>query len=300
MGEFSEKVFAAVRHVPRGKVATYGQIARMIGAPRSARYVGYALRGNPEPSAGSAADTGMAGAATPTTTESDRGRGKQRRPLPSRRLQGRQPVRQLRVRRHGRAARPAGSRGRRVRGRRACGHGRVPLGRSSAEEAGLHGRARCARRRAHRARRPDSTGSASWARSTSPARRRVHHSPRATASATRSPSTAALMMPPAYPAPSPQGYSPLPEDFARALSEAPAAAPVPFLLQARNAGGRKRRRCPQRRIDRRRNRPIRGRGVCGCEGCFVPRQGARRSVCGEARFRDDRLEALVAQDADGT
>ncbi|OUO89670.1 cysteine methyltransferase [Gordonibacter sp. An230] len=49
MGEFSEKVFEAVRRVPRGKVATYGQIARMIGSPRSARYVGYALRSNPEP-----------------------------------------------------------------------------------------------------------------------------------------------------------------------------------------------------------------------------------------------------------
>ena len=52
MGAFSEKVFAVVRHVPRGKVATYGQIARMIGSPRSARYVGYALRGNPEPGTG--------------------------------------------------------------------------------------------------------------------------------------------------------------------------------------------------------------------------------------------------------
>lgn len=49
MGEFSDKVFEAVRRVPRGKVATYGQIARMIGSPRSARYVGYALRANPAP-----------------------------------------------------------------------------------------------------------------------------------------------------------------------------------------------------------------------------------------------------------
>ncbi len=52
MGAFSEKVFAVVRHVPRGKVATYGQIARMIGSPRSARYVGYALRGNPDAGTG--------------------------------------------------------------------------------------------------------------------------------------------------------------------------------------------------------------------------------------------------------
>ncbi len=49
MGAFSERVFAVVRQIPRGKVATYGQIARIIGAPRSARYVGYALRANPEP-----------------------------------------------------------------------------------------------------------------------------------------------------------------------------------------------------------------------------------------------------------
>ncbi len=49
MGEFADRVFAAVRRVPRGKVATYGQIARMIGSPRSARYVGFALRSNPAP-----------------------------------------------------------------------------------------------------------------------------------------------------------------------------------------------------------------------------------------------------------
>ena len=49
MGEFAERVFGVVRHIPRGKVSTYGQVARLIGAPRSARYVGYALRANPEP-----------------------------------------------------------------------------------------------------------------------------------------------------------------------------------------------------------------------------------------------------------
>lgn len=49
MGEFSDSVFAQVKRIPRGKVATYGQIARLIGSPRSARYVGYALRGNPAP-----------------------------------------------------------------------------------------------------------------------------------------------------------------------------------------------------------------------------------------------------------
>lgn len=49
MGAFADRVFAVVQQIPRGKVATYGQVARMIGAPRSARYVGYALHANPSP-----------------------------------------------------------------------------------------------------------------------------------------------------------------------------------------------------------------------------------------------------------
>lgn len=36
-------IYAAVARVPRGCVATYGQIARMAGMPRHARLVGYAL-----------------------------------------------------------------------------------------------------------------------------------------------------------------------------------------------------------------------------------------------------------------
>ena len=49
MGDFADKVFAVVQRIPPGKVATYGQVGRLIGAPRSARYVGYALRANPAP-----------------------------------------------------------------------------------------------------------------------------------------------------------------------------------------------------------------------------------------------------------
>lgn len=37
------QVFAVVRRVPRGKVATYGQVAALAGFPRHARQVGYAL-----------------------------------------------------------------------------------------------------------------------------------------------------------------------------------------------------------------------------------------------------------------
>lgn len=49
MGDFANRVFRVVQRIPRGKVSTYGQVARLIGAPRSARYVGYALRANPDP-----------------------------------------------------------------------------------------------------------------------------------------------------------------------------------------------------------------------------------------------------------
>lgn len=44
-----ERVYAAVRLIPCGSVATYGQIARAIGNPRLARVVGYALHVNPDP-----------------------------------------------------------------------------------------------------------------------------------------------------------------------------------------------------------------------------------------------------------
>lgn len=37
------KIYAAVRRVPRGKVSTYGDIARIAGYPGHARQVGYAL-----------------------------------------------------------------------------------------------------------------------------------------------------------------------------------------------------------------------------------------------------------------
>ena len=49
MGEFNEQVFQVVRDIPRGYVTTYGDIARAIGKPRNARFVGYALRTNPDP-----------------------------------------------------------------------------------------------------------------------------------------------------------------------------------------------------------------------------------------------------------
>jgi methylated-DNA-protein-cysteine methyltransferase-like protein len=41
---FFARVYEAVRAIPRGRVATYGQLARLIGVPRGARAVGWALR----------------------------------------------------------------------------------------------------------------------------------------------------------------------------------------------------------------------------------------------------------------
>jgi methylated-DNA-protein-cysteine methyltransferase-like protein len=37
------RVYTKVRQIPRGKVATYGQIAALLGSPRGARMVGWAL-----------------------------------------------------------------------------------------------------------------------------------------------------------------------------------------------------------------------------------------------------------------
>ena len=41
---FFERVYQAVRRIPRGRVATYGQVAVLAGTPRGARAVGWALR----------------------------------------------------------------------------------------------------------------------------------------------------------------------------------------------------------------------------------------------------------------
>ncbi len=44
-----ELIYEQVKKIPRGKVATYGQIAMLAGNPRWARAVGYALHANPDP-----------------------------------------------------------------------------------------------------------------------------------------------------------------------------------------------------------------------------------------------------------
>lgn len=44
-----ELIYDVVRRIPRGRVATYGQVAMLAGNPHWSRVVGYALHVNPEP-----------------------------------------------------------------------------------------------------------------------------------------------------------------------------------------------------------------------------------------------------------
>lgn len=43
--EFQARVLSAVRRIPPGRVATYGDVAAMAGRPRAARAVGNIMRG---------------------------------------------------------------------------------------------------------------------------------------------------------------------------------------------------------------------------------------------------------------
>lgn len=45
---FFEQVYDIVRQIPEGKLISYGEIARLLGAPGCARQVGWAMRVCPE------------------------------------------------------------------------------------------------------------------------------------------------------------------------------------------------------------------------------------------------------------
>lgn len=45
----TKRIYEAVKKIPKGKVATYGQVAAMAGNPKMARVVGNALHKNPDP-----------------------------------------------------------------------------------------------------------------------------------------------------------------------------------------------------------------------------------------------------------
>ncbi len=45
---FVDRVHDVVRQIPYGRVTTYGRIAHAVGAPRSARMVGWAMHNSPD------------------------------------------------------------------------------------------------------------------------------------------------------------------------------------------------------------------------------------------------------------
>ena len=49
MTDFELNVYEYLRTIPRGKVVTYGTLAKAIGCPKAARAVGNALHKNPYP-----------------------------------------------------------------------------------------------------------------------------------------------------------------------------------------------------------------------------------------------------------
>lgn len=46
---FNRRVYAVVRQVPAGRVTTYGDVATVLGSPRVARHVGFALAALDDP-----------------------------------------------------------------------------------------------------------------------------------------------------------------------------------------------------------------------------------------------------------
>ena len=44
---FKDRVYKIAARIPRGKVATYGQLARLAGSPHAARAVGMCMKHNP-------------------------------------------------------------------------------------------------------------------------------------------------------------------------------------------------------------------------------------------------------------
>ncbi|MEM1444985.1 MAG: MGMT family protein [Planctomycetota bacterium] len=45
---FTQRCYALCRTIPRGRVTTYGEMARALGSPKASRAVGNAMRTNPD------------------------------------------------------------------------------------------------------------------------------------------------------------------------------------------------------------------------------------------------------------
>ncbi|QQG47613.1 MAG: MGMT family protein [Candidatus Woesebacteria bacterium] len=48
MSDFRQRVYELTRQIPEGKVATYGQLAKLAGRVKAARAVGVFMRTNPD------------------------------------------------------------------------------------------------------------------------------------------------------------------------------------------------------------------------------------------------------------
>ena len=48
ISSFFEKIYKITRQIPKGKVATYGQLAKLAGYPRAFRAVGMCMKINPD------------------------------------------------------------------------------------------------------------------------------------------------------------------------------------------------------------------------------------------------------------
>lgn len=46
--DFATTIYALTRQIPQGKVATYGQLAKMAGRPQASRAVGMCMKHNPD------------------------------------------------------------------------------------------------------------------------------------------------------------------------------------------------------------------------------------------------------------
>lgn len=45
---FRDRVYSIAKQIPKGKVVTYGQLAKLAGSPRAARAVGMCMKTNPD------------------------------------------------------------------------------------------------------------------------------------------------------------------------------------------------------------------------------------------------------------
>jgi methylated-DNA-protein-cysteine methyltransferase-like protein len=78
---FFERVYTLVEQIPHGRVATYGQVAALLGVPRGARAVGWALRALPRSRSGKVPWHRVLGAGGRVSPRAGNGAAVQRRRL---------------------------------------------------------------------------------------------------------------------------------------------------------------------------------------------------------------------------